>query len=121
VLCFNYFLPGRNLTIHEIDGEPLAGFKELLVDAELSSIVRWALTFKEIRLLAHFSVLQVMPDNKLNIPATLTKFSQTESVPEEEAVLPSALVSKLNGFGLILEHIISSFEVHRISICFCNF
>jgi hypothetical protein len=99
VLCFNYFLPGRNLTIYEIDGEPFAGFKELLVDAELSSIVRWALTFKEIRLLAHFSVLKVMPDNKLNIPVILTKFSQTEPAIEEEAVLPSALVSNLQVEG----------------------
>ncbi len=46
-----------NLTVYEKDGEPFAGFKELLVDAELSSIVRWALTFKEIRLIAPFSVL----------------------------------------------------------------
>jgi hypothetical protein len=31
-----------NLTVYETDGEPFAGFKELLIDAELSSIVRWA-------------------------------------------------------------------------------
>jgi hypothetical protein len=61
--------------------------------------VRWALTFKEIRLLAHFSVLKVMPDNKLNIPVILTKFSQTEPAIEEEAVLPSALVSNLQVEG----------------------
>ncbi len=84
-----------NLTIYEIDGEPFAGFKELLVDAELSSIVRWALTFKEIRLLAPFSVLKLLPDNKLNISDILTKFSQTEPAPEEEAGLPRALVSNL--------------------------
>ena len=43
-----------NLTVYEKDGEPFAGFKELLIDAELSSIVRWAVTFKEIRLLGAF-------------------------------------------------------------------
>ena len=84
-----------NLTVYEKDGEPFAGFKELLVDAELSSIVRWALTFKEIRLIAPFSVLKVLPDNKLNISDILTKFSQTEPTPEEEAGLPRALISNL--------------------------
>jgi hypothetical protein len=84
-----------NLTVYEKDGEPFAGFKELLVDAELSSIVRWALTFKEIRLIAPFSVLKVLPDNKFNISDILTKFSQTEPTPEEEAGLPRALISNL--------------------------
>ena len=84
-----------NLTVYEKDGEPFAGFKELLVDAELSSIVRWAVTFKEIRMLAPFGVLKLLPDNKLNISDILTKFSQTEPAPEEEAGLPRALVSNL--------------------------
>jgi hypothetical protein len=74
-----------NLTVYETDGEPFAGFKELLVDAELSSIVRWAVTFKEIRLLAPFGVLKLLPDKTLNISDILTKFSQSEPVPEEEA------------------------------------
>jgi hypothetical protein len=64
-----------NLTIFKIDGEPFAGFKELMVDAELSSIVRWAVSFKEIRLLEPFGVLKVLPDNKLNISATHQIFS----------------------------------------------
>jgi hypothetical protein len=84
-----------NLTVYETDGEPFAGFKELLVDAELSSIVRWALTFKEIRLLAPFGVLKLLPDKTLNISDILTKFSQSEPTPEEEAGLPRALVSNL--------------------------
>ena len=84
-----------NLTVYEKDGEPFAGFKELLIDAELSSIVRWAATFKEIRMTAPFGVLKLLPDNKLNISDILTKFSQTEPAPEEEAGLPRALVSSL--------------------------
>jgi len=84
-----------NLTVYEIDGEPFAGFKELLVDAELSSIVRWAVSFKEIRVLEPFGVLKLLPDNKFNISDILAKFSQSEPAPEEEAGLPRALVSNL--------------------------
>jgi len=84
-----------NLTVYEKDGEPFAGFKELLIDAELSCIVRWAVTFKEIRVLSPFGVLMVLPDKTLNISDILTKFSQTEPAPEEQAELPRAVISKL--------------------------
>ncbi len=85
----------NNLTVYEIDGEPFAGFKELLVDAELSSIVKWAVTFKEIRLRAPFGVLKVLPDQTLNISDILTKFSQPEPAPEEQAELLRAVIAKL--------------------------
>jgi outer membrane protein OmpA-like peptidoglycan-associated protein len=84
-----------NLTVYETDGEPFAGFKELLVDAELSSIVRWAVTFKEIRVLSPFGVLKLLPDKTLNIADILTKFSQPEPAPEQQAELPRAILSKL--------------------------
>ena len=84
-----------NLTVYEIDDKPFAGFKELLVDAELSSIVRWAITFKEIRVLAPFGVLKLLPDQTLNISDILTKFSQPEPAPEQPAELPRAVISKL--------------------------
>jgi outer membrane protein OmpA-like peptidoglycan-associated protein len=84
-----------NLTVYEKDGEPFAGFKELLIDAELSSIVRWAVTVKEIRLMAPFGVLKLLPDKTLNISDILTKFSQPEPEPEEQAELPRAVLSKL--------------------------
>ena len=88
-----------NLTVYEIDGEPFAGFKELLINAELSSIVRWAVTFKEIRVLAPFGVLKVLPDQTLNISDILTKFSQPEPGPEQQAELPRAIISKLQVEG----------------------
>ena len=84
-----------NLTVTDIDGEPLAGFKELFVDAQLSSIVKWAVTFKEIRVIAPFGVLKLLPDKKLNIDDILTKFSQPKQTPDQKAKLPPAVISKL--------------------------
>ena len=84
-----------NLTVYEKDGEPFAGFKELLIDAELSSIVRWAVTFKEIRVLSPFGVLKLLPDKTLNITDILTKFSQPEPESEQQTELPRAILSKL--------------------------
>ena len=84
-----------NFNAYEKDGKPFAGFKELLIDAELSSIVKWALTVKEIRLTSPFGVLKVLSDKTLNISDILTKFSQTEPESEEQAGLPHAVISKL--------------------------
>jgi len=85
-----------NLTVYEIDGEPFAGFEELFVDAQLSSIVKWAVTFKEIRLLAPFGVLKLLPEKKLNIDDILTKFSRHRQTPYQKAELPPAVISKLH-------------------------
>lgn len=84
-----------NLTVYEPDEQPFAGFKELLVDAELSSLVRWAMVFKQIRVLAPFGMLRILPDQTLNISDIITKFNQNGPQTEEPAELPRAVVSKL--------------------------
>jgi outer membrane protein OmpA-like peptidoglycan-associated protein len=85
-----------NLNIHAKDGEPFAGFEELFVDFQLSSIVKWAVTFKEIRVQAPFGVLRLLPDKKSNIDDILTKFSQPQPDPEpdQQSGLPPAVISK---------------------------
>ena len=84
-----------DLTVYETNGEPFAGFKELLIDAEISSILKWAATFKEIRIAAPFSVLKVLPDGSLNIADIVDKFTQPEPEPVEKSELPRAIISKL--------------------------
>jgi hypothetical protein len=84
-----------NLTVYEINGKPFAGFEELFVNAQVSSIVKWAVTFKEIRILAPFGVLKLLPQKKLNIDDILTKFSQPKHTPNQKAELPRAVISKL--------------------------
>ena len=41
-----------NLVIYEKDGQPFAGFENLYADAQLSSLVKWAFTVREIRVQA---------------------------------------------------------------------
>jgi len=85
----------KNLTVYEIDGEPFAGFEELFVNTQLSSILKWAITFKEIRILAPFGVLKLLPKKKLNIDDILSKVSQPKHTPIQKAELPRAVISKL--------------------------
>jgi outer membrane protein OmpA-like peptidoglycan-associated protein len=81
------------LTIHEVDGEPFAGFEELFIDAELSSILKWAATFKEIRVLAPFGVLKILPEKRLNIDDILAKFSAPSEPSDPDTALPPAIIA----------------------------
>jgi len=82
-----------NLTIHETDGAPFAGFAELYANAQVSSIFKWAFTVKEIRVQDPFGVLKLLPENKLNIDDILAKLSEPKPEPaKEEAGLPRAII-----------------------------
>lgn len=84
-----------NLMVYEIDGEPFAGFKELFVNAQFSSILKPAVMFKEIRVQAPFGVLKLLPGKKSNIDDILTKLSQPKHTPEKKDGLPPVIISKL--------------------------
>ena len=50
-----------NLTVFEPNNIPLAGFKELFIDAQLSSLFRWSAIAKEVRLAAPFGCWRRCP------------------------------------------------------------
>ena len=54
------------LTVHEADGQPFAGFDTLYANAQLSSLFRWALVVREIRVQSPFATLKLFPGSHLN-------------------------------------------------------
>ena len=83
-----------DLAVHEIDGQPFAGFEELYANAQLSSIFKWAFTVREIRVQVPFGVLKLLPDNKLNIDDILAKLRQPKTEPKAEAGMPRAIIER---------------------------
>ena len=83
-----------DLTVHEIDGQPFAGFEELYANAQISSIFKWVFTVREIRVQGPFGVLKLLPDKKLNIDDILAKLSEPKPKPKEEAGFPRAIIEK---------------------------
>jgi hypothetical protein len=83
-----------DLVIHEIDGQPFAGFEELYANAQLSSIFKWAFTVREIRLQVPFGVVKLLPDNKLNIDDILAKLSEPKTESKAEAGMPRAIIER---------------------------
>ena len=84
-----------NLTVHDNDGEPFAGFEALYVNVQLSSLFRWAGTVKDVRLSAPFGVLKLLPEGKMNIDDLVAKFSQPAPSPKPDDSLPRAIVARL--------------------------
>ena len=84
-----------NLTVHETDGEPFAGFESLYVNVQLSSLFRWAGTVRDVRLSAPFGVLKLLPEGKMNIDDLIAKFSQPAPPPDPDVGLPRAIVARL--------------------------
>src|SRR5688572_20859153 len=52
----------RDFALTERDGTTIVGFKRLMIDFELSSILRWAWTFSSIRLDGLELLVEVRPD-----------------------------------------------------------
>jgi hypothetical protein len=82
------------LTVHEIDGQPFAGFDTLYANAQIASIFKWALTVREIRVEEPFGVLKVLPGNKLNVEDILAKLTAPNTEPDAKAEtgLPRAIL-----------------------------
>lgn len=80
----------RNLKLTEPDGKPLAGFKELFVDFETSSLVRFAWTLDSIRLTGPEGRVDLLPGGKLNWTAFIGAFKDEEETPDKP--LPRFLI-----------------------------
>ncbi|MDD3530299.1 MAG: DUF748 domain-containing protein, partial [Gallionellaceae bacterium] len=89
---FTLELSVRDLRLAEPDGQPLAGFKELYVDFEASSLLRLAWTFDHIRLAGLHGRLVLLPGGRLNWSAFIDAFKNGEEEPEQG--LPRLLVRR---------------------------
>ena len=73
----------RDFALTERDGAPILGFERLLVDFELSSLLRWAWTFSEITLDGLDLRADIGPDGTLNLAALAESFPRSEAPPAE--------------------------------------
>jgi Domain of Unknown Function (DUF748) len=83
----------QDFALTEQDGAPIAGFKRLFADFELSSLFRLAWTFSAIELDGLDLRADIAPDGRFNILALLDSLPKTE--PRPDARLPRALLHRL--------------------------
>lgn len=82
-----------NVRLTEPDGKLLAGFKELYIDFEVSSLFRWAWSFHDIRLVQPEGNLVLLPGGKLNWTPFLDAF-KSEDKQEESSTIPRLLIRR---------------------------
>src|SRR5262245_21750385 len=83
----------KDFVLAERDGAPIAGFKRLLVDFELSSLARWAWTFSEITLDGLDLRADIAPDGRFNLAALLEKIPRNPDEKPPRLLLQRVVLS----------------------------
>jgi hypothetical protein len=83
----------RDFSLTEADGAPIAGFKRLFADFELSSLARLAWTFAALELDGLDLRADIAPGGRFNLLALLESLPKTE--PRPDARLPRALLHRV--------------------------
>ena len=82
-----------DFALAERDGAPIGGFRRLLVNFELSSLVRWAWTFSEITLEGLDLKADIAPDGRFNLAALLDDLPGKE--PRSDSEPPRLLLQRV--------------------------
>jgi len=86
----------RGFDLKEQNGEPFAGFEELYVNFQLSSLFRLALTFADVSLIAPYGHVKILADGNLNFSDLLAKVAQEKSPQDAGGELPPLLIQRLH-------------------------
>ena len=84
---FLFTIAADSVLLTEKDARPIAGFESLLVDFELSSLFRWAWTFRHFELVKPVVNLVFEPDGTLNLARMIPKSEPTEADSKPMRVL----------------------------------
>ena len=87
----------RGFTLKDSDGAPFIAFDEFYVDFQTSSLVRWAYTFKEVRLDSLRTHVRLMPDRKTNFADIVARMTPQEpqSTPTKKKGVPRVVIGDL--------------------------
>ena len=96
---FNPFLFKLELSgfsLSEPEGRPIVRFRRLLVDFELSSLLRWAWTFREIALDGLEVLADIDPEGRLNLAELVDSLPKGEGGGDPDAPPPRLLLQHIN-------------------------
>jgi len=86
----------QGVEVKDKEGEDLLSWREVYANFQLSSIFRWAWTFREVRVVEPYVHLEILPDYSLNIADIIEEYSGgEEGESSEEASVPPLRVERL--------------------------
>jgi hypothetical protein len=92
---FTLSLTVRGVSLPDRPGSTLVAFDELYVNAQLSSVFRWAATLKELRVVNPYLGLRRFADGGINVLELMEDIEErtpNDEEPDEEGGLPRALL-----------------------------
>jgi outer membrane protein OmpA-like peptidoglycan-associated protein len=93
---FALSLTVRGFAIKEPDGESFAGFEELYLNFQVSSLFRLAFTFGDVSLINPYGHVKILADGNLNFSDLLAKVTQKESPQDPGGEVPPVLIQRLH-------------------------
>ncbi len=81
-----------DFSLQESDKRPIAAFRQLLIDFELSSLFRWAWTFADIRLEGLDLLIDNGPNHRLNLVELADSFPPGEAPSADDDNRPARLL-----------------------------
>jgi hypothetical protein len=93
---FALSLTVRGFAIKEPNGKSFAGFEELYVNFQISSLFRLAFTFGDVSLIKPHGHVKVLADGNLNFSDILAKVTQEESPQDPGGELPPIVIQRMH-------------------------
>ncbi len=85
----------RGFSLTEVDGSALIAFDRLFIDFQMSSLVRWAWTFREIRLEGPVVELVREASGEINLAALATGNDAEQAPVEQASTTPRLMIGNL--------------------------
>lgn len=89
---FLFRLDADEFRLQEADGQPLAGFRHLLIDFELSSLFRWAWTCADIQLDGLDLLIDRDPEGRDNLALLVANVAGEPAAPEPKPAAATRLL-----------------------------
>ncbi|KPJ77552.1 MAG: hypothetical protein AMJ54_07485 [Deltaproteobacteria bacterium SG8_13] len=99
-----------DVTVKGDDGDHLVGLKQLYANLQVSSLFRWAVVLKEVRLTEPDALVQVLPDGRMNVLTLLDSLEDSATADSDKPVqLPTIEVKEfaLEGGKLVFRDLSS--------------
>ena len=85
----------NDFRMQEADGQPIASFKRLFVDFELKSLLKWAWTFRQVRLEGPHVNAVIAKDGTLNLASLAPPSEATSQPPAKEQAPPRLIIDDI--------------------------
>jgi hypothetical protein len=92
---FTLSLTIEGLSVPDRSGAPMLSLDRMYANLQASSLIRWALVLKELRVENPYAAIRRLPDGGINLLEVIQAFESEEPLVEEDRGLPRAVLQSI--------------------------